>query len=317
MDVLSEVLANLRSSGALVGKDLLRAPWSIEHRAPAALTLVSLLRGTGWILPEGGSPIEIGPRDVAVLSGDRTTILTSDASGRTAAGCLLGDDGMSPLAAVPGRAHLRTLDSDEAAGVLQDHFALLTATFPVSGRIADRLLGSLPPVVVVPVERQRSRALEMLEEELEEREPGRQAVLDRLLDIVLIRTLRDWFALEEVEAPAWYGASADPVVGPALAALHADPAAPWTVGSLARVAQVSRATLARRFAETMGEPPISYLSGWRLCQAADLLQDGDGTVDAVARQVGYSSAFALSAAFTREYGMRPSRYRVEARSGSS
>lgn len=313
MDVLSEMLTHLRSSGALVGRDLLEEPWAVAHRAPSALTLVSLLRGTGWILPDGGAPIEIGPRDVAVLTGERPAILTSDPSGRTAAGCRLGDDGMHPLAAAIADAGIPSLGEGVAADALQESYALFTATYRVSGRIAERLLASLPPVVVVPYERQRSQALEMLEAELEGNEPGRQAVLDRLLDIVLIRTLRDWFALEHVETPGWYGASADPVVGPALAALHADPAAPWTVGSLAEISRVSRATLARRFAEVMGEPPISYLSGWRLCQAADLLQDGDATVDAIARQVGYSSAFALSTAFVREHGMRPSRYRIVAR----
>lgn len=69
------------------------------------------------------------------------------------------------------------------------------------------------------------------------------------------------------------------------------------------------ATLARRFTEVMGEPPISYLAGWWLRLAADHLQDGDDPVESIARQVGYSSAFALSAAFTREYGVRSSRYR--------
>ena len=83
------------------------------------------------------------------------------------------------------------------------------------------------------------------------------------------------------------------------------------------LAKVSRATFARRFTEVMGEPPISYLAGWRLCLAADLLQESESTLASIARQVGYSNAYALSAAFTREYGIRPSQYRHRVRTGAN
>jgi AraC-like DNA-binding protein len=73
---------------------------------------------------------------------------------------------------------------------------------------------------------------------------------------------------------------------------------------------VSRATLARRFADLVGEPPMSYLTGWRLSLAADLLARTDATVEAVAHQVGYGSAFGLSVAFRRVHGTRPSRLRA-------
>src|SRR5699024_7227351 len=190
---------------------------------------------------------------------------------------------------------------------------LLTGIFPTSGRIAGRLLEALPPVLHVPHEAQSSHALELVEEELGSCHAGREAMLDWLLDILLIAVLRDGLALPDVHAPAWFGASRDPAVGPALAAMHADPGREWTVGTLAATALVSRATFARRFAELMGEPPISYLAGWRLCLGADLLQERDDTLESIARQVGYSSAYAFSAAFTREYGIRPSRYRERVR----
>ncbi|MEW2084025.1 AraC family transcriptional regulator [Streptomyces sp. NPDC005283] len=89
----------------------------------------------------------------------------------------------------------------------------------------------------------------------------------------------------------------DPVVGRALRLLQDDPAHSWTVASLAAKCGVSRAGLARRFHELVGEPPMAYLTGWRLALAADLLRESDATVEAVARKVGYSGSFALSAAF--------------------
>jgi AraC-like DNA-binding protein len=135
-------------------------------------------------------------------------------------------------------------------------------------------------------------------------------VLDRLLDLVLLTTLREWFDQPEAEPPGWYRALGDPVVGPALRQIHDAPATPWTVARLAREVGVSRATLARRFADLVGEPPMSYLTSWRLSLAADLLQRTDQTVDSIARQVGYVSGYGLSVAFKRVLGARPSDYRA-------
>ena len=100
------------------------------------------------------------------------------------------------------------------------------------------------------------------------------------------------------------------MIGRALRMLHNNPAHPWTVATLAAETGVSRASLARYFAELVGEPPMSYLASWRLALAADLLREPDATVGAVARQVGYGSAFALSAAFKRVRGVSPQEHRA-------
>jgi len=94
--------------------------------------------------------------------------------------------------------------------------------------------------------------------------------------------------------------------------LHHNPAEPWTVATLAAATGVSRAALARRFTELVGEPPMTFLTGWRLALAADLLREPDATVGAVARQVGYGSPFALSAAFKRVRGISPQQHRIAA-----
>ncbi len=91
--------------------------------------------------------------------------------------------------------------------------------------------------------------------------------------------------------------------------IHNDPSHPWTVADLAAGAGASRAALARRFNELVGEPPMSFLTGWRMALAADLLVDSDATVGAVAHQVGYASPFTFSAAFKRAYGVSPKAYR--------
>jgi AraC-like DNA-binding protein len=94
--------------------------------------------------------------------------------------------------------------------------------------------------------------------------------------------------------------------------MHNNPDHPWTVASLATEIGVSRAALARRFTDLVGEPPMAYLTGWRLTLAADLLREPDATVAAVARQVGYASPFALSTAFKRVRGVSPRQHRVSA-----
>ncbi|HLS73040.1 MAG TPA: AraC family transcriptional regulator [Actinomycetaceae bacterium] len=319
MDTLSEMLVNLRPAGALVDRSMLNALWAVCLEAGSSITVAAMLEGRAWLLRDGIEPVPLGPRDFAVVTGREGVLLADDPSGRAAPLCTVTPLGVEEIGTgrllesswrhspSPSTARARVPGAEGAGPVL------LTGIFPTSGRIAGRLLEALPPVLHVPHEAQSSHALELVEEELGSCHAGREAMLDWLLDILLIAVLRDGLALPDVHAPAWFGASRDPAVGPALAAMHADPGREWTVGTLAATALVSRATFARRFAELMGEPPISYLAGWRLCLGADLLQERDDTLESIARQVGYSSAYAFSAAFTREYGIRPSRYRERVR----
>jgi AraC-like DNA-binding protein len=141
--------------------------------------------------------------------------------------------------------------------------------------------------------------------------PGQEAYLDRLLDLLLIAVLRTWFNRDE-NAPTWWHAERDPVVGPALKLIYNNPGHAWTVANLAAAVGSSRAVFASRFTEQVGEPPIAFLTNWRLALAADLLRSSQSTIAAVARQVGYSTPFALSSAFKRAYGVSPNTYRANA-----
>ncbi len=135
-------------------------------------------------------------------------------------------------------------------------------------------------------------------------------MLDRLLDLLVISGLRSWFGRPDAQPPAWFAAHADPVVGVAIELLHESPERPWTVGELAAAVGLSRAALARRFHDAVGEPPMTYLTGWRLALAADLLLEPGATVGAVSRQVGYASPFTFSTAFKRAYGHSPAAHRT-------
>src|SRR4051794_527771 len=145
--------------------------------------------------------------------------------------------------------------------------------------------------------------------------PARRPCSTGCSNLLLIAVLRAWFARPDAEAPRWYRAYSDPGVGKALRLIHADPARSWTVAELAAEAGVSRAALARRFTELVGEPPMSFLTDWRLSLAADLLLEPDATIGSVAYQVGYSTPFALSTAFKRVRGITPKQYKLAATAG--
>ena len=186
---------------------------------------------------------------------------------------------------------------------------MLIGTYLDPGEISQRLLHALPDLVVLRSDMWDSPLIPLLGVEIVKDEPGQEVVLDRLLDLLLIAVLRAWFSRPEADAPAWYRANSDPIVGRALRMLQNNPAQPWTVASLAAETGVSRAALARRFTDLVGEPPMTYLTGWRIALAADLLREPDATIGAVAQQVGYGSAFALSTAFKRVRGVSPKQHR--------
>jgi AraC-like DNA-binding protein len=186
---------------------------------------------------------------------------------------------------------------------------MLVGTYPLDSEVSRRLVSALPPLAILRRDDWDSPLVAVLAKEIGRDEPGQTLVLDRLLDLLTVAVLRSWLGRPEAEAPAWYQAHADPVVGHALRLLHNNPAHPWSVASLASECGVSRAALARRFTELVGEPPMAFLTGWRLALAADLLREPGATVGGVAAQVGYATPFALSVAFKRVHGVSPRDYR--------
>ena len=190
---------------------------------------------------------------------------------------------------------------------------LLTGSYLARGEVSQRLLAALPPLLLVPRNEVDQTLVGLLIAEVQQQRPGQEAVLDRLLDVVLVASLRAWFSRAGARTPGWYAAQSDRCVGPVLRLMQHHPERAWTLTELARAAGMSRAGLARRFTQLVGEPPITFLTGWRLALAADLLTETDSTLEQIARQVGYGDAFALSTAFRRERGMSPRQYRASLR----
>jgi AraC-like DNA-binding protein len=306
-DVLSTLLQDVRPRGALFDRSFMAPPWSLRFAEEAPLTLATLLQGDGWMTPDGDAAVPLRAGDVAVVVGPAPYTISSAPA-------------VPPSVVVHGGDRCTTPDGrtvDEAPGPwrrpgadgTEGSAALLTGTYRVEGSVCERVLRGLPRTVVVPSAALPFPTVDMIVAELIHSRSGQQAVLDRLLDLLLVSTLREWLDRPDSDTPPWHRARSDAVVGPALELIHDDPARPWTVSALATTVNVSRATFARRFTDLVGEPPMSYLTCWRLCLAADLLRQTDATVDAIARQVGYANAYALSVAFKRVHGVRPTEHR--------
>lgn len=309
MDVLAGLLDGPRAQRAFLLRIILDPPWSIRVQDESPLSVIALVQGEAWLTPDTGNPVQLRPGDLAIARGPHHYVVADHPDtppqvivhpGQRCT-TLYGEDLAQSMSL-----GVRTWGHDPGGGMV-----MLTGAYEHQSEISQRLLDALPPLVVLSKDAWDSPLVALLAEEIGKDEPGQEAVLDRLLDLLLIAALRTWFSRPEAAAPAWYRASADPVVGPALRLLHNNPAQPWTVATLARATGVSRAALARRFTELVGEPPMSFLTGWRLALAADLLRNPDTNLTAVASQVGYSSPFALSAAFKRVHGVSPQQHRAK------
>jgi AraC-like DNA-binding protein len=310
MDPLSQLLGGIRAEGALLTDAMLKAPWVVGFDDRAPLTMVTVARGGGTLVLADGTTVDVRAGQTAVVRGSEIFR-------------------MADTPASLDRPHLEywlTCFDPEPCPELQtgsvtngaapddvEATTMFVGAYRATGRRHERLMRALPPVLVVDDEADVCAWLDAAGMDLKDRRPGTQAFIDRLFDWGLVCTLRAWFDQQGRQAPVWYRGFTDPVVGPALEAVHTAPSRPWTVADLAGEAGVSRALLAKRFSEVMGEPPLTYLTEWRMELAEELLADPDLTVAQVARRVGYADQFGFSNAFKRRKGLSPTAFREAAR----
>jgi AraC-like DNA-binding protein len=152
--------------------------------------------------------------------------------------------------------------------------------------------------------------------EARERRIGGETVLERLSELLFVDVIRRYIAAQPAEQTGWLAGLRDPIVGAALAALHAEPARAWDLELLAHATGSSRSVLAERFTELVGRPPMQYLTRWRMQLAAARLRSATDTIAAVAEHVGYTSEAAFSRAFKRETGVAPAAWRRALRAGA-
>jgi AraC-like DNA-binding protein/mannose-6-phosphate isomerase-like protein (cupin superfamily) len=296
-DVLSEVLTLIRLRGELVYTAFLSKPWGLQFQ-PGAAHFHFVKSGEIWVTPVGGKPTKISEGDLILLPLGK--------------GHVIADALESPIEKIEAVA-AECFDREEL--VLRHggdgHVSqIIGGFFSFEGGPLPAVMSALPPLIHIP--RGDSGPPVWLEaisrflvSEAQQPDPGSSLMISRLIDLLVIRTLRSWAAVE-ANRIGWLGGLSEERIGLVLSAMHADPFRHWTVQSFAKIAGMSRSIFAERFSRAVGEPPLRYLSRWRLTLAADLLRRGGLNVTEVAYRSGYASDAAFSRAFKAHFGYAPS-----------
>jgi AraC-like DNA-binding protein len=306
MDALTAVLAVAGVRGTVAATLNAAEPWGLTLDAVPGAAFHAVTDGLAWLRIPGRPDTRLMPGDAVLLPTGITHILASAPDAATMP--------FDHLAAQQALA----VGQDLRLGAGPGQTRILCASYHQDPATTVPLLTLLPDVLHIPA-RQAGAALDttlrLLAQEISQPQPGAAAVLNRIVDILLVQLLRSWLdtAPADARTASWLSALTDPVAGPALAVLHTQPGHDWTIPSLAAAIGVSRATLARHFPAQVGCPPATYLTRWRMDLAAVRLRDTDETVSAIARSVGYTSEYAFNRAFTRVRHIPPGRYRTTAR----
>lgn len=315
-DPLFEVLRSLRFEGAVYLDGEFSAPWCARARqgVPREHVLVGgadhvvsfhvMLQGHCRARMVGGGPtIELTAGDLVIfVDDDRDHLMGSDLSLPAFDADGVFENGM------PGDViHLRH-------GGQGDPCQFVCGYLACNRRLTRPMLAALAPMQKIRLWGDGDTAwlLDLLRHGVRESgagRPGSRAALARLSELVFVEALRRHLDALPDDAGGWLAGVRDPMVGRALALMHADPAHPWTVATLARRVGSSRSVLSARFAALLGEPPMQYLARHRLESAGHALLSSDQAIAAVADAVGYGSEAAFSRAFKRQFGASPAAWR--------
>ncbi|MBM7848088.1 cupin domain-containing protein [Arthrobacter roseus] len=302
MDPITHFLDGPRATRAFAVALEMASPWGLDVADGAALTVLAVTHGQARV---DGHLLEAG--DLTVVRGPEP-YLVSDAAGsapsiRIDAGqCCTSLDG-------------RDLRDEFRRGIRRwgnaskGDTSLLVAIYERPDEIGGLVSRALPRTINVPSQHTDIGLVDLLTREVSKGDPAAQVMIDRLLDMLVISSVRHWLNDSQSTHEATWLTCSDPLIVQALEHLHAEPAASWTVKALAERLHISRASLAARFREGVGEPPMAYLTRWRMTLAGDLLLTPGSTVTTTARRVGYHDAFAFSNAFKRNVGMTPTEWR--------
>lgn len=324
-DLLSDVLRTVRLTGALFF--LWDVSWPFSTPVPNGRTFAPIVlpgaqqivsyhivtEGSCWGGVSGEPPVEL-------CAGDILMIPHGDAYAMSNAAGTCSD---ANLALEPTLDFYRRMAAGELPFVISEGGGGPTTTRVVCGflgcdmRPFNPMLAALPRLVRVrplaDAAHDRLRALmEYAVAEARQPGPGSQSVLVRLSELLFVEVVRRCLVQMPAAQTGWLAALRDPIAGRALVLLHRNPAQPWTLEILAEEVGISRSRLAECFTQFVGQPPVQYLTQWRIQLAARMLADGASKVAAVGREVGYESEAAFSRAFKRLVGMSPAQWREQA-----
>lgn len=318
MDAFSEVLSGVRLKGAVYFRAAMSAPWDMAS-PPSREFAPMLSPGAGHIIiyhlvvagslrasVAGGEPVALTPGDIVAFPHGDPHVL---GSGRGNAQV----DENAVMQKISTR-DLRPLSLGGGGETTE----LVCGYMACDPLLCGPILQGLPPMLRVHVRADRAgqwleQSIVHLADEAAANRPGSQAMLAKLSEALFVDTLRRHVAQLPASATGWLAGARDAAVGQALALLHQRPHHAWTIADLADVVGVSRSVLVERFNRLLGEPPMAYLTAWRLRLAAEALTTTPKGIGDIAADVGYESEAAFNRAFKRMFTLPPAAFRRERR----
>lgn len=304
IDVLSSLVGLLRLRGDIYGRLELGAPFGL--RFPSDV-------GHFFLVLSGSARLLVAAADHALAPGDFVFIPSSESFALSSVAPdapVLRDFSENEGRAYMGEGLIRT------QGDLKSGCALLSGCFNFAPHEADILIDQMAGPIIKGFKTEGSETgmgavFDIVAREMASARPGSFAIIDRMLETMLIETLRTGL---DNDASSWLSALRDPRIGRALSKMHFEPQTDWTVAGLAEVAGMSRSSFATRFRSLTGRTPMEHLARWRMQRAAHLLTDGQHrSVGEVTARVGYTSEAAFRRQFIAIFGMSPKMYRAKGR----
>ncbi|MCI0708800.1 MAG: AraC family transcriptional regulator [Chloroflexi bacterium] len=299
MDVLTDVLNTLELKGWLSSRRELEPPWRYDFAASRDSMFHVLNYGSAYLHVEGeAEPIRVEDGDVVLFPTGHPHSLY--------------DNPTSPLTRLvhldynPQRGHHVVFGEREGLKPL-----LLCGAFHFEYPNDFPLLHRLPRLIHVSgarMEQGFADIVRLIARESASQQPGAEVMLRRLTELLFIQVIRLWIDQQAEGSVGWVGALRDQPISTALGLIHESPARKWTVKELAEEVALSRSAFSARFTELVGEPPMTYLTRWRMLRATRLLKN-EVRMEIIAELLGYESEVAFRKAFKREIGIPPAQYR--------
>lgn len=302
IDPLSEVISLLRPRTVLSKVISGAGRWGVRYADFGQPSFCTVLQGSCLLAVHGVRPVTLEAGDFVLLPTTPGFTLS----------CF---EPVTPAFIDPNATPLPTEDVRHGSPDGEPDVRLLGGYFVCDSPDAKLLVSLLPTLVHVRGVERLGTLVRFVGEEAATQRPGRDLLLSRLVEAMLVEALR---ATQTQDAPAGLlRGLADARLATALREMHDDPARAWTVGELARKAALSRSAFFERFSRAVGLTPMEYLLAWRMAMARDMLRHHDVALDQVAERVGYSSASTFSIAFARHFGQAPGRFAREIRRAAS
>jgi AraC-like DNA-binding protein len=314
MDLLSDILSSIQIESTFFGRQTLTAPWGFEIPHTRTVHFLSLTSGYCWLMRPGCTAQRLEQGDFVMFTRPTTSVFASDPDASIESLVDLIRRQYSPDYSIDLR-NIPPFDLQHGGGGRVTE--LVGGAIDLPADTGAMLINSLPEFIYLSSREAQTRRwlqplMNLIAEEIHMAAadaPGDAAISKRLAELLFLRIIQVHWVQNPTETSGWLRGLSDARIAKVLRAVHAEPNKSWTLALLAEVAGMSRSALAERFAHLIGEPPIQYLTRWRMHLAAQQFSGGEKRTAIVAESVGYQSEIAFAKTFKRFLGVSPAVYR--------